>query len=112
MMSAEAAVKMRSAMTENASVRKDMIWINSRNATQQKEVRPHEFSNRRRVDAGEHIREFKKLRRLMQRKRHIKIDLCVRSSVLRLFDVDHVVKNKQSALSLVWLDWFSFKGRE
>ena len=48
----------------------------------------------------------------MQQKRHIKIDLCVRSSVLRSFDVGHVVKNKQSALSLVWLDWFSFKGRE
>ena len=31
-------------------------------------------------------REFKKLRRLLQRKRHFKIALCVRLSALRLFN--------------------------
>jgi len=35
------------------------------------------------------IREFKKLRRQLQRKRHIKIELCVGFSVLRLFQVVH-----------------------
>ena len=57
-------------------------------------------------------REFKKLRRLLQLKRHIKVELCVRLSVLRLFLVGHVVQNRQSALSLAWHEWFSCKGRE
>ena len=35
----------------------------------------------------------------MQGKRHIKIELCVKSSLLRLFHVNHVVQNRQSALS-------------
>ena len=58
------------------------------------------------------IREFKKLRRQLQGKRHIKIELCVKLSLLRLFHVDHVVQNRRSALSLVWHEWFSFKGDE
>ena len=37
-------------------------------------------------------REVKKLRRLLQGKRHFKIELCVRLSVSRLFDVGHVVQ--------------------
>ena len=37
-------------------------------------------------------REFKKLRRQLQGKRHIKIKLCVKLSLLRLFHVDHVVQ--------------------
>ena len=36
-------------------------------------------------------RELKKLRRLLQRKRHIKIELYVRLSVSRLVQVGHVV---------------------
>ena len=39
-----------------------------------------------------YIREFKKLGRQLQRKRHIKIELCAKLSVLRLFHVGHVVK--------------------
>ena len=58
------------------------------------------------------IREFKKLRRQLQRKRHIKIELWVKLSLLWLFDVDHVVQNRRSALSLAWHDWFSCKGKE
>ena len=42
-------------------------------------------------------REFKKLRRLRQRKRHIKIELCVMLNVLRLFHVCHVIRNRRSA---------------
>ena len=57
-------------------------------------------------------REFKKLRRLLQRERHIKIELCVRLSVMRLFQVGHVVQTKRSVLSLAWHEWFSCKGRE
>ena len=53
------------------------------------------------------IREFKKLRRQLQRKRHIKIELCVKLSVLRLFRVYHVVQNRRTALSLAWHEWFS-----
>ena len=45
-------------------------------------------------------REFKKVRRQLQGKRHIKIELCAKLSLLRLFQVDHVVQNRQSALSL------------
>ena len=57
-------------------------------------------------------REFKKLRRQLQGKRHIKIELCVKLSLLRLFHVDHVVQNRRSALSLAWHEWFSCKGKE
>ena len=51
-------------------------------------------------------REFKKLRRQVQGKRHIKIELCAKLSLLRLFHVDHVVQNRRSALSLAWNEWF------
>ena len=56
--------------------------------------------------------EFKKLRRQLQRKRHIKNELCVKLRLLRLFHVDHVVRNRRTALSLAWYEWFSFKGKE
>ena len=46
-----------------------------------------------------YIREFKKLRQQLQRKRHIKIELCAKLSVLRLFHVGHVVRD---ALLLAW----------
>ena len=45
---------------------------------------------------------FKKLRRQLQRKRWIKIQLSVKLSVLRLFHVVHVVQNRRTALSLAW----------
>ena len=51
-------------------------------------------------------KEFKKLRRQVQGKRHIKIELCAKLSLLRLFHVDHVVQNRRSALSLAWHEWF------
>ena len=51
-------------------------------------------------------REFKKLRRLLQRKRHIKIELCVRLSVLGSYHVGHVVQRRRSALSLAGHEWF------
>ena len=57
-------------------------------------------------------RELKKLRRQLQGKRLIKIELCVKLSILRLFHVDHVVQNRRSALSLAWHEWFSCKGKE
>ena len=57
-------------------------------------------------------REFKKLRRQLQRKRHTKIELCVKLTLLRLFHVDHVVQNSRTALSLAWYEWFSCKGKE
>ena len=57
-------------------------------------------------------REIKKLRRQLQRKRQTKIELCVKLSLLRLFHVDHVVQNRQIALSLAWYEWFSCKGKE
>ena len=65
------------------------------------------------MDIGEPaIREFKKLLLLLQRKRHIKIELCVTFSVLRLFYVGHVVQNRPSALWLAWHEWFSPNGRK
>ena len=51
-------------------------------------------------------------RRLQQRKRRNKLELCVKLSVLRLFHVDHVVQNRQSFLSLAWHERFSGQGRE
>ena len=56
--------------------------------------------------------EFTKLRRRLQRKRHIKIEFCVKLSLMRLFHVSRVVQNRRSALSLAWHEWFSSKGRE
>ena len=56
--------------------------------------------------------EFKKLRRQLQRNCDIKIELCVKLSLLRLFHVDHVVQNRRSALSLAWYEWFSCKGKD
>ena len=50
-------------------------------------------------------RECKKLRR------HIKIELSVKLSLLGLFHVDHVVQNRRTALSLAWYEWFSCKGK-
>ena len=57
-------------------------------------------------------REFKKLRRQLQQKSHIKFELCVRLSLLRLFHVGRVVQNRRSALSLAWHEWFSCKGKD
>ena len=58
------------------------------------------------------IREFKKLRRQLQRKRHIKIELYVKLSLFGLFHVDDVVQNRRTALSLASCEWFSCKGKE
>ena len=60
------------------------------------------------------IREFKKLRLLLQQKRHFKIKLCFRLTVPRLFHVDryHVVQNRRGALSLAWHEWFPRKSIE
>ena len=56
-------------------------------------------------------REFQKLRRQLQRKRHIKIELYVKLSLLRLFHVGHVVQNRRSALSLAWPSGFHVKAK-
>ena len=58
-------------------------------------------------------REFKKLRRLLQRKRHIEIELCVRFSVLRLFHIQgYVARNRRSVHSFAWHEWVSCNRRE
>ena len=57
-------------------------------------------------------REFKKLRRLLQRKRHIKIVLCARFRVMQLFRVGHVEQTRRSLLSLALHEWFSCRGKE
>ena len=41
-------------------------------------------------------REFKKLRRLLQRKRQFKVELWVKLTFLRLFQVGHFVTNKRA----------------
>ena len=56
--------------------------------------------------------EFKKLRRQLTRKDGLKIELCVKLSLLRLFHVAQCIKNRQSALLLAWHKWFSCKGKE
>lgn len=55
---------------------------------------------------------FKKLRRLLQRKRHIKIVFCVRLSVMRLFQVGYVVQTRRWILSLASHEWFLRRGKE
>ena len=49
------------------------------------------------------LKNFKKLGRLLQRKRHIQIELCVRFSALGLSHVGLVVQNKRNTLSLASL---------
>ena len=58
------------------------------------------------------IREFKKLRLLLQQKRHFKIKLCFRLTVSLLFLFYHVVQNRRGALSLAWHEWFPRKSKE
>ena len=48
----------------------------------------------------------------LQRERGIKIELCVKLRLLRLFLVGHVVQNRRSALSLALHESFSLKGKE
>ena len=52
------------------------------------------------------------LRRQLQRKRHIKIELCVGFSVLRLFQVVHDEQNRRSALPFAWHEWILCQGKE
>ena len=58
------------------------------------------------------IREFKKLRLLLQQKLHFQIKLCFRLTVLLLFLFYHVVQNRRGALSLAWHEWFPRKSKE
>ena len=69
------------------------------------------FGKPRQASDKTYTREFKKLGPQLQRKRHIKIELCVKLSLLRLFHVHHVVRNRRTALSLAWYEWFSCKGK-
>ena len=57
-------------------------------------------------------REFKKLRRQLQRKLHIKVDLCVKLGLLQIFHVGRIVKDRRSVISLAWHNGFSCKGKE
>lgn len=72
------------------------------------------FISRMREDTSQSraSRGFTKLWRLLQRKRHINIELCVRLGVSGLFQVGHAVQNRRSVLSLVWREWFSYKRKE
>ena len=60
---------------------------------------------------GSHIREFKKPRRQLQRKRYIKIELWVKLSLLRLFHVDHVVQNRRTDFRLLGTNGFHVKAK-
>ena len=46
----------------------------------------------------------------VQRKHDFKIELNGRLSVLRPYQVSHVVRNRPSVLLLAWHEWFSCKG--
>ena len=48
------------------------------------------------------VRECKKLRRLLQRKHHTKLELCVRLSVCDHSTIGHAVQNRRSALSIAY----------
>ena len=59
--------------------------------------------------------QFRRITRattVVQRKRHIKVELCVGLSGLRLFYIGNVVQNRRSALPLAWYEWFLCKGKE
>ena len=54
-------------------------------------------------------REFKKLRRQLQRNLHNKVDLCVKLGLLQIFHVGRIVKNRRSVISLAWHNGFHVK---
>ena len=54
-------------------------------------------------------RDFKKLRRPLQLKRRIKIELCVRLSVMRLFLVDQMYKLGEVNFRLLGTNGFHIK---
>ena len=64
------------------------------------------------TDSSLTSKELEKLRRLLQQKCRIEIELCVGLSVLRLFRVGHVLQNRQSVLLLDWHNWFSRRDKE
>ena len=55
--------------------------------------------------------EFKKLRRQLQGKRHIKIERCVKFSLVRLFRVDHAVKIGGEYFRLLGANGFHVKAK-
>ena len=55
---------------------------------------------------------FRKLQRLLQRKRHNKLEICLRLSVMRLFQVGHVVQTRRSVHYPTWHEWFPCKGKK
>ena len=57
------------------------------------------------------LRYFKKLRRLLEQKCHLKIKLCGRLSVSRLSYVDHVVQTRQAYLRLFGTNRFHVKAK-
>ena len=57
-------------------------------------------------------REFKNLRRQLQRKRHIKIELCVWLRALRLIHVRHVHKIGEVYFHLIGTAGFHARGKE
>ena len=50
-------------------------------------------------------------RRQLQRKRQIKIELCVWLD-LQLLKVGHVVQKRRTTLLFAWHEWFLCKGKE
>jgi len=58
-------------------------------------------------------RVLKKLRLVLQRNRHIKLERCVRLRILWSFHVSHVVQNRPSVLSPIfaWHKWFHIKAK-
>ena len=57
------------------------------------------------------LRYFKKLRRLLEQKRHLKIKLCGRLSVSRLSYVDHVVQNTRAYFRLFGTNRFHVEAK-
>jgi len=65
------------------------------------------------VSCSSRIRDLNKLRRLLLRKCHFKIDHCDHIlRVLQFFHVGHIVSNRRSVVLFAWQEWFSCNGRE
>ena len=59
-----------------------------------------------------HPSKFKEPLRQLQRKRHIKIELCVRLSALRCYHVGHVYKIGEVSFHLIGTNGFHVRGKE
>ena len=88
----------------------EMRELNNRTETNQNREATHVYFSLRTWTLF-NSREFKKLRRQLKRKRDLKIELCVKLSLLRLFHVGHLVQIGRVHFCLLDTNGFQVKAK-